>query len=175
MAYFGAGYGVVDIDWKYRSRIAVGGSRAHPRGAGLRMLSSVVALKRCGWDGVRGLKSGALMPVDIESQAETLRHPGLTIARTAGSSNLTLALAAAWIFAPESDVAVAATEHDSYSDLPALDAVDLGTPVSPIQRGELAYWREFTRGRAAINLGPEPVVVWGQRLEFLDVILEPYF
>ncbi|WP_257181532.1 putative glycoside hydrolase family 15 protein [Corynebacterium cystitidis] len=150
------------------------------------------------------------LPRDIQSQAETLRHPGLTIARTAGRDNLAFALAAAWIFAPNADVAVTATEHDGYSELPALDSVcsegtstnlrplashlgshlgshsegllfsDLGFPTSEVlhvpvkahdpTQGAGAFCREFQNGRLAVNLGPEPVEVFGREIAFLGVL-----
>lgn len=109
---------------------------------------------------------------DVAAQAETLLAPGLTIARTAGADNLGLAVAAAWVFAPGADVAVTATDHDAYSGLPWMAVPDFGVPVGDVQRTPGvwagAYWREFSGGRVALNLGAEPVRVYGRELGFCE-------
>ena len=116
----------------------------------------------------------------VLAQVESLTAPGLTIARTPGTGhpgdpNLILALAAAWVFAPTSDVAVTATDHDGYDAAPWTELVelDLGEPAPEgvVQLREGVYGRRLSRGRAVINLCPDRVHLdseWG------GVVLDPW-
>lgn len=98
---------------------------------------------------------------DALAQAETLAAPGLSIARTPGTGkpgdpHLLLALAAAWVFAPDSDVAVTSTAVDGYSTSPytKFEQWDLGHPLSSTWGNPLPgmYTRNLTHGFAAVNL-----------------------
>ncbi|MBV7292644.1 putative glycoside hydrolase [Corynebacterium sp. TAE3-ERU16] len=109
----------------------------------------------------------------VLAQVESLTAPGLTIARTPGTGHpgdpyLTLALAAAWVFAPTSDLAVTATDHDGYDAAPWTELVDLDLgdpcPEGVVELREGVYGRRLTRGRAVINLCSERVYLdsrWG--------------
>lgn len=101
----------------------------------------------------------------IRKQMRTLRAPGLTIARTPGTGepgdpNLVLALAAAWVFAPTSDVAVSATAHDGYNAMPWCEEAewDLGLPEDPVPLNPAPglYIRRLSQGLAAVNLSDQP-------------------
>ncbi|WIM68177.1 putative glycoside hydrolase [Corynebacterium breve] len=92
---------------------------------------------------------------DMLAQVDQLHGPGLVIARIPGT-NVELALAAAWVFAPQADLAVTATWNDHADAMPwtPLGDVDLGDPLSPLftthEPGQ--YSREFTGGRAVVDL-----------------------
>ncbi|MCI1747520.1 MAG: putative glycoside hydrolase family 15 protein [Acidipropionibacterium sp.] len=104
------------------------------------------------------------------TQLPELTAPGLTIARvpgdgTPGDPGLTLALAAAWVFAPESDVAVTATSHDGYAAMPLIEMPDLGRPVRPwMQPVPGCFSRRLTNGTAMVNLSATEVTLDGVRL-----------
>ncbi|AXE38340.1 putative glycoside hydrolase [Acidipropionibacterium virtanenii] len=95
---------------------------------------------------------------DCLAQLPELTAPGLTITRVPGSGTpgdpgLTLALAAAWVFAPEADVAVTATSHDGYSAMPLIETPDLGAPELPwLQPAPGCFSRRLTKGTAMVNL-----------------------
>ncbi|WP_311143389.1 putative glycoside hydrolase [Corynebacterium durum] len=97
----------------------------------------------------------------IWQQMRTLRAPGVSVARTPGTGepgdpNLLLALAAAWVFAPTSDVAVSATAHDGYNAMPWREEArwDLGLPTHarPLNPAPGVYIRTLDKGIAAVNL-----------------------
>lgn len=106
--------------------------------------------------------------LDVEyalAQVEEMAGDGLVIARVPGSTrnyhqHLATALAAAWVFFPERDIAVTATAHDQYSGLPLITDVDLGRPLGAIRREGDTFSRECEGGTAWINLGHE-VGQWG--------------
>nr|WP_233195623.1 putative glycoside hydrolase [Corynebacterium sp. 13CS0277] len=108
-----------------------------------------------------------LGPEDIKAQARQLRAPGLSIMRTPGTGDaedpyVQLALAAAWVFAPSSDVAVTATAHDGYSVIPTHPAadIDLGPARGPLRHsGNGVFTRRLQHGYAAINVGTEQASV----------------
>lgn len=105
---------------------------------------------------------------DVLAQVESLTASGLSIARVPGTGEpgdpyLLLALAAAWVFAPDSDVAVTATAVDGYSASPytGYEQWDLGYPLSSIWDNPFpgVYTRSLTHGFAAVNLSRETVEV----------------
>lgn len=62
-------------------------------------------------------------------------------------------MATAWVFAPEADVAVTATVGDCADAMPLVDTPDLGRPLSfRAVTAMPVYVREFTSGRAVVNL-----------------------
>lgn len=83
---------------------------------------------------------------------------GLIVARVPGANrnygrHLGFALAAAWIFLPQHNIAVTATGADDYNGVPLTDDIDLGDPTSDVIRDGDVFSREFTGGKAIVNLG----------------------
>ncbi|GAA1471027.1 putative glycoside hydrolase [Corynebacterium felinum] len=99
--------------------------------------------------------------LDVEcclDQMEQMDCDGLIIARVPAKPwsrrrYVEFALAAAWVFFPTRDIAVTATAHDDYSCLPLYADLDLGLPVGGIKREGNVFYRDFTHGQAAVNLG----------------------
>lgn len=119
---------------------------------------------------------------DCLAQMEQLQHPGLAVARIPGTGRpgdpaMRLALAAAWVFAPEADVAVTAIAQDDPSGIPGSDLVglDLGQPLAPSWESpvEGVFLRSFSRGWAGINLSGAHRFVEGEFLPSWSGTLRP--
>ncbi|WJZ01712.1 hypothetical protein CFREI_02040 [Corynebacterium freiburgense] len=114
------------------------------------------------WLGWGTADDGWLSVDDCLAQVAEMDHDGLIIARVPGTGAandpyLEFALAAAWVFLPHRDIAVTATAHDGYGEMPLLELADydLGEP-----QGDVSSWhavgvfsRRFEYGMAVVNLG----------------------
>lgn len=98
----------------------------------------------------------------VLAQTECLQGPGLSIVRTASDGtdhhqNVRYGLATFWIFGAGRDgTSFTATGHDQYSGIPHIDPLDwdLGSPTTDICERAYARFRDFTRGWAAVHIGP---------------------
>lgn len=119
------------------------------------------------WLGWGSADDGWLSVDDCLAQIAEMDHDGLIIARVPGTGAaddpyLEFALAAAWVFLPHRDIAVTATAHDGYSEMPLLAAADcdLGEPVSDVSSWHAAgvFSRRFECGLAVVNLGSQSAI-----------------
>lgn len=112
------------------------------------------------WLGWGSAGDGWLSVADCLAQVAEMDQEGLIIARVPGTGGpadpyLEFALAAAWVFLPQRDIAVTATAHDGYHDMPLRPDIDLGEPLSDVASFPAAglFSRRLQHGLAVVNLG----------------------